>query len=85
MDDDNLEDEVSRFLEGFKMIYASFNKILSEFEVKEIESLGQKFDPYYHQALLTDTIKDKEDEIILEVLQKVICLKIRLLDQRWLK
>src|SRR5690554_4641836 len=27
MDDDNLEDEVSRFLEGFKMIYASFNKI----------------------------------------------------------
>lgn len=70
MDDDNLEDEVSRFLEGFKMIYASFNKILSEFEVKEIESLGQKFDPYYHQALLTDTIKDKEDEIILEVLQK---------------
>ncbi len=75
MDDDNLDDEVSRFLEGFKMIYASFNKILTEYEVKEIEALGLKFDPIYHQPLLTEHNQDKEDELILEVLQKGYLLK----------
>lgn len=75
MDDDNLDDEVSRFLEGFKMIYASFNKILTEYGVKEIEALGKKFDPHFHQPLLTEHYQDKEDELVLEVLQKGYLLK----------
>jgi molecular chaperone GrpE len=75
MDDDNLDDEVSRFLEGFKMIYGSLNNLLNEFEVKEIEALGKPFDPQYHQALLTDNDETEENEMILEVLQKGYMLK----------
>ena len=45
MDDDNLEDEVSNFLSGFKMIYASLLSILEEHEVKVIDCLGKEFDP----------------------------------------
>lgn len=75
MDDDNLEDEVSKFLSGFKMIYGNLISILEKFEVKVINPIGEEFDPSFHQAVLTDAIEDKEDNIVLEVLQKGYILK----------
>lgn len=85
MDDDNLDDEVSKFLEGFKMVYTQIKNMLDKFEVKEIESLGKEFDPTYHQAVMKESVPDKESGIVLEVFQKDICIKIELLDQQWLK
>lgn len=70
MDDNNLEDEVSKFLEGFKMVYTQIKSLLEKFEVKEIESLHIAFDPTYHQAVLTDKDENFESGIIIEVLQK---------------
>ncbi len=70
MDDDNLEDEVSKFLSGFKMIYSQIRDLLNKFEVKEIICLNEKFDPTYHQAVLTDKVEGVESGIVLEVLQK---------------
>lgn len=70
MDDDNLDDEVSKFLEGFKMIYSQIVSLLEKFEVKEIVCLNGMFDPVYHQAVLTDKDETKDSGIILEVLQK---------------
>lgn len=70
MDDEDLEDEVSKFLEGFKMIYAQIKTLLEKFEVREIECLNEQFDPTYHQAVLTDKDETYESGIILEVLQK---------------
>jgi len=75
MDDDNLDDEVSKFLQGMKMVYASLVKVLEKYEVKEIESLGKTFDAKYHQAVMTDSVEDKEKEIITEVYQKGYMLK----------
>mgnify|MGYP004459700477 FL=1 len=70
MDDDNLEDEVSKFLSGFKMIYSQIRDLLNKFEVKEIICLNEKFDPTYHQAVLTDKVEGVESGTVLEVLQK---------------
>lgn len=70
MDDDNLEDEVSKFLSGFKMVYSQIRDLLNKFEVKEIICLNEKFDPTYHQAVLTDKVEGVESGIVLEVLQK---------------
>jgi molecular chaperone GrpE len=70
LDDENLNDELSKFLQGFKIIYSNLISILNKFEVKEIEALDKEFDPNYHQAVLTDTIEDKDNNIIIEVLQK---------------
>ena len=75
MDDDNLEDEVSKFLEGFKIIYGGLTDVLQKFEIKVINPVDVEFDPTYHQAVLTDNVEDKEDNIILEVLQKGYMLK----------
>ncbi len=70
MDDDNLEDEVSKFLSGFKMIYADLKNVLDKLEVKEINALNTKFDPTYHQAVLQEHDDTKEEGIILDVMQK---------------
>ncbi len=75
MDDDNLEDEVSKFLEGMKMVYASLTSALEKYGVSEIEALNKPFDPKYHQAVMTEEVKDKENEIVLEVYQKGYMLK----------
>ncbi len=70
MDDDNLEDEVSKFLSGMKMVYASLSLALEKFGVKEIDSLGKPFDANFHQAVMTESDETKPKEIVLEVYQK---------------
>ena len=70
LDDNNLEDELSKFLNGFKMIYTNLIEVLNKYEVKEIEALGKEFDPTYHQAVLTDKDESKAPGTVLEVLQR---------------
>ena len=70
LDDNDLSDEVSKFLSGFKMIYGSFVNVLNNIEVKEIECDGLEFDPVYLQAVLTEKDETKPSGVILEVLQK---------------
>lgn len=79
MDDDNLNDEVSKFLEGFKLMYKQIKELLNKFEVKEIECLGKEFDPTYHQAVVMDKDETKESGIVTEVLQKGYMYKDRVL------
>ena len=70
LDDNDLTDELSKFLDGFKMMYASLTEILKKFGVEEINRVGEVFDPAQEQALLTDTVNDMDDEVVLEVLLK---------------
>ncbi len=78
LDDNILDDEVSKFLSGFKMIYARLKKILDDFEVKEIDALNKEFNPNYHQAVLT--VKDERgSNIVVEVLQKGYMYKDRVI------
>lgn len=70
MDDNDLSDEVSKFLSGFKMIYTNVIEILNKNEVKEIDAEGIEFDPTVHQAVLMEHDENKPHGVILEVLQK---------------
>lgn len=70
MDDNDLSDEVSRFLSGFKMILASLTGLLDKFEVKEVECLGLEFDPHVAEAVLTEHDETKPANVVLEVLKK---------------
>lgn len=79
MDDENLQDEVSKFLEGFKMIYCNLNSILEKFEIKAIDGANKPFDPTYHQAVLTETVDGVEPGMVLEVLQKGYLIKDRIM------
>ena len=79
MDDDDLTDEVSKFLEGFKIIYSNTINILNKFQVKEISAEGVEFDPTYHHAVLVDHNEEKTKGVVLEVLQKGYMYKDRVI------
>ena len=79
LDDNNLTDELSKFLVGFKMMYANLTDILRKFGVEEISRQGQIFDPSLEQALVVDSVDEYEDEVVLEVLLKGYKLKDRVI------
>lgn len=79
MDDDNLDDEVSKFLEGFKLMYKQIKDLLAKFEVTEIEALGKEFDPSIHNAVIMEKDETKDSGIVLDVLQKGYMYKDRVL------
>ncbi len=70
LDDNDLTDELSKFLAGFKMMYASLADLLKKFGVEEINRVGEKFDPQQEEALMTDSVSEMEDEVVIEVLLK---------------
>lgn len=79
LDDTNLSDELSKFLDGFKMIYTHLVELLKKFEVTEIDCMNKPFDHNLHQALMTSKIDGVEPGIVVEVLQKGYMLKDRMI------
>ena len=79
MDDNDLSDEVSKFLSGFKLIYTNTVNILNKYEVTEIKAEGIEFDPTYHHAVLTEHDDTKPSGVVLEVLQKGYMYKDRVI------
>jgi len=75
MDDDNLNDEVSKFLSGFKLIYCNLINTLEKYGVKAIDGFNKPFDPTYHQAVMTEKRDGVESGMVLDVLQKGYLLK----------
>lgn len=79
MDDTNLDDEVSKFLSGFKMIYCNLVNILKNYGVIEIDGNNKPFDPTYHEAIMTEKRDGVQSGMVLEVLQKGYILKDRVI------
>ena len=69
-DDDNLEDELSKFLSGFKLIYSEFRTKLESKGLSEIKCQDEAFDPTFMEADLTEKVEGKESGIVIDVLQK---------------
>lgn len=70
LDDNNLSDEVSKFLSGFKMIYTSLKETIESNGVKEIDCLHKKFDSKLENCLFTDSDPNYETDTVLDVLLK---------------
>jgi len=79
MDDNDLTDEVSNFLKGFKMIYTRIITILDKLEVKAVEVEGKEFDPNFAEAVLTEHDENKPENVVLEVLKKGYMYKDKLI------
>ena len=79
MDDTNLTDEVSKFLSGFKMIYANMSEALKSIGVSEIECLHEPFDETKMNAVLVEHSKDFDNNIVIDVLQKGYMYKDKVL------
>ena len=66
------------FIRGIEMIYSQFYSLLEKDGLKKIEALNKKFDPNYHEVLLIEN-SDKEEDIVLEELQKGYMLNEKVL------
>ena len=70
MDDTNLLDEVSKFLNGFKMIYGNLSEVFKSIEVEVIDCLHKPFDPNTMEAVLVEEVEGIEPNMVIDVLQK---------------
>lgn len=75
LDDTNLNDELSKFLAGFKMIYSHLTETLKKYGVEEIATVGCEFNPNVHEALMTAHDETKPNEQVVECLLKGYTLK----------
>lgn len=55
---------------GVKMVYKQLNEILKEEGLDVIDCVDAPFDPNMHHAVMTESEKEKEDNIITEELQR---------------
>jgi molecular chaperone GrpE len=85
LDDDDLTDEVSKFLEGFKMMYCNLVSILEKYGVKAIDGNNKLFDSTYHQAIMTEQKEGVDAGMVLEVLQKGYLLKDKVIRHAMVK
>lgn len=74
---DNSEND--KYLEGYKMIYTNMLTVLKNIGVTEIECLHKPFDPKFMDAVLTESIIEEEQGVVLDVLQKGYMYKDKLL------
>jgi len=59
-----------KILDGVKLIFKQLKGILEKEGLKPFESVGQKFDPYKHEAFLAIESKEHEPSTILEEIEK---------------
>jgi molecular chaperone GrpE len=67
------------FLEGLELVHQGFLKILARFGVTPFVSVGQPFDPAFHNAVMQAETTEAEDGAVLKEMQKGYLLNQRLL------
>jgi molecular chaperone GrpE len=63
---------------GVEMVYNDFSNAFYSHDITEIKSVGEVFDPNFHQAVMTEP-SDEESGIVIEEFQKGYVLKDRVL------
>ena len=73
------EKDHEKMLNGIEMIYNELKMTLEKHGVKEINDVDILFDANIHHAVMTDSIKEKENDIVLEIMKKGYILKERVI------
>ncbi len=66
-------------VQGMKMILKQFKEIHEKYGVREIQALGEPFDPNLHAAMMHEVSNDHDENTVIGELQKGYILKDRLL------
>lgn len=67
------------FLKGVEMILSHLYELLKKYGVKPIEAKDKKFDPAYHEALMTAESSERDENKIIEEFQKGYLLEGRVI------
>lgn len=71
--------DVETFQKGVEMIFTQFQEVLKKNGLEQIEAVGQKFDPNFHQAVMRVEDPEKEDDTVAQELQKGYMVKGRVI------
>jgi molecular chaperone GrpE len=64
------DENTKAIVSGIRIIYDHMLDILKACDVEQITAIGQKFDPFLHQAISQINQSDKEDNIVIEESQR---------------
>jgi molecular chaperone GrpE len=70
---------IEQWVNGMLLVERQFRELLESEGVVPIESVGQQFDPNFHQAVMADPSPDHEDGTITQELQRGYTLHDRVL------
>ena len=68
-----------KVMDGLEMFSIQFSDMLSKEGLKEIEAMGKKFDPNCQEAMMNQSIPDKEDDEVIQVFEKGYTFKDQVL------
>ena len=71
----NNNSDQDSLLKGMELIYAQFEKLLTDQGLEEIEAEGQPFDPELHEAVMTVETEEVPEDYVAQELQKGYLLK----------
>lgn len=72
-------DQMKSILQGMEMVYRQLEEAVKKEGVEVIESVGQSFDPYLHQAVMQVEDSNFEPNTVVEEFQKGYKLKDRVI------
>lgn len=73
------KDNSEKLLEGMELIYKQFKNVLEKNGLAPIKALGEKFDPYKHEAMMQTLTDEYDDGIVLEELARGYMLNKRVI------
>jgi len=73
------EEQFGKFLEGIDMVLKQLTGVLKKFGVEEVSSVGEKFDPNYHEAMEQTESEKHEHGTVLNEYEKGYKLHGRLI------
>ena len=78
-EDENHPQSIKNLIDGLKMVLKEFKSSLEKHGVKKIESLNQKFDHNFHQAMMEVENNDVEEGTVVQEVQSGYTMHERLL------
>ena len=78
-EDENHSESIKNLIDGLKMVLKEYKSILEKHGVKKIETLNQKFDHNFHQAMMEVENNDVEEGTVVQEVQSGYTMHDRLL------
>ena len=67
--------DIEAYAKGMQLIFEQLKKALENAGLEEIKAMDETFDPNVHNAVMTESLEEKEDGTVTKVLQKGYKLK----------
>ena len=78
-EDENYSESIKNLIDGLKMVLKEYKSTLEKHGVKKIETLNQKFDHNFHQAMMEVENNDVEEGTVVQEVQSGYTMHDRLL------